>query len=204
MRDISWFDPIYSSQRVFRKLLDCMARPGKVVEIREFEASAWNFTYVAAVALTLMDEETTFATLGPGWEEFASFCKFHTGSKPVTAEKADFVFINGEYYSPELEKIRRGNLLFPDQGATVICRVSSIYSGELRSDLEGIFLRLKGPGILGERELALNGLTKENLACLKKLNSEFPLGVDIILVSFNGNLACIPRSSNISIVKVKQ
>ena len=197
MQDISWFDPVYSSQRVFRKLLDCMARPGKVVAIREFVASAWNLTCVAAVALTLMDEETTFATLGPDWEEFASFCKFHTGSKLVTAEKADFVFIDGNYYSSELEKVSRGNLLFPEQGATVICRVSGIYSGVFRTELEGLALCLKGPGILNERELTVTGLTKENLACLKKLNSEFPLGVDTILVSLNGQLSCIPRSSNI-------
>lgn len=196
MRDISWFDPVYSSQRVFRQLLDCMARPGKIAEFRGFEGESGDFICVAALALTLMDEETTFAALGPGWEEFVSFCKFYTGSRPAPPEQADFVFIDGDRPRPELKQIRRGNLLFPDQGATVICRVNAIYPGTFQTAGEGIVLRLRGPGVPGERELTLTGLARENLACLEKLNSEFPLGVDTILVSVQGQLACIPRSSS--------
>ncbi|NPV30281.1 MAG: phosphonate C-P lyase system protein PhnH [Firmicutes bacterium] len=198
MWDISWFDPVYSSQRVFRQLLDCMARPGKIAELRGGEGESGDFLYVVALALTLMDEETTFATLGPGWEEFVSFCKFYTGSRPAAPEQADFVFIDGDRPGPELIQVRRGNLLFPDQGATVICRVNAIYPGAFQSAGEGIVLRLRGPGVPGERELTVAGLARENLACLEKLNSEFPLGVDTILVSVQGQLACIPRSSGMT------
>ncbi len=195
---MSWFDPVYSSQRLFRQLLDCMARPGKIAELRGFEGGPRDFLYVGALALTLLDGETTFAAPEPGWEEFVSFCKFYTGSRLVAPEQADFVFISGVQPVPELRQVCRGNLLFPDQGATVICCVNAIYPGAFQPAGEGIVLRLRGPGVPGEQELTVAGLARENLACLEELNSEFPLGVDTILVSLQGQLACIPRSSTMT------
>ncbi|MGB9858750.1 MAG: phosphonate C-P lyase system protein PhnH [Moorellaceae bacterium] len=197
MWDISWFDPVYSSQRVFRELLDCMARPGKIAQIRGIKTQWGDFFYVAALALTLMDEGTTFAPLGTGWEEFVSFCHFYTGSRPVTPEQADFVFIDGDRPRPDLMQARRGSLFFPDQGATIICKVKAIYPSAFQAAGERTVLRLRGPGVPGERELTVAGLARENLVCLEKLNSGFPLGVDTILVSLEGHLACIPRSSSI-------
>jgi len=191
MLDESRFDPVFDSQRVFRRVLSCMARPGRVDFLVPEELNSAPDRAMVMVALTLLDEEITFAALGEGKDRLARCCRLIAGSRMVPPEQADFVFVSGAEARPEITGLRRGSLLFPDQGATVVCHVEMLrpetHEGEVR-------LRLRGPGVQGEVSLGVAGLARENLASLREVNAEFPLGVDIILVSDGGQVACIPRS----------
>ncbi len=195
MLDVSRFDPVFDSQRVFRRILGCMARPGKVDFLVPEESGFAPDRAVVVVALTLLDEETTFAALGEGKDRLARFCSLIAGSRMVPSGQADFVFVSGAKACPEITDLCRGSLLFPDRGATVVCRVAALRS---ETHERGVRLRLRGPGVKGEASLGVAGLARENLAYLREANNEFPLGVDTILVSADGRVACIPRSARMA------
>lgn len=194
MLDLSRFDPVFDSQIVFRRILGCMARPGKVDFLTSEESDPATDRAMMMVALSLLDEETTFAVLGEEKDRLERCCRLIAGGRMVPPGEADFVFVSGAEPRPEIMGLRRGNLLFPDQGATVVFRVEMLrpetHEGE-------VCLRLQGPGVQGEVLLGVTGLVRENLAYLREVNAEFPLGVDIILVSEGGRVACIPRSVKI-------
>src|SRR5581483_9942590 len=74
------------AQRVFRLVLDAMARPGRVVEIGLAQAPEGLSPAAAALLLTLADSDT------PVWLDAASagaasWLRFHCGC-PLTAEPA--------------------------------------------------------------------------------------------------------------------
>ena len=60
-------------------------------------------------------------------------------------------------------------------------------------------LSLRGPGIETTQCLTVSGLAASEFATLAEINQDFPLGVDTILTDASGRLACIPRSSTITI-----
>lgn len=194
MLDESRFDPVFDSQRVFRRVLSCMARPGRVDFLVPEELNSAPDRAMVMVALTLLDEEITFAALGEGKDRLARCCRLIAGSRMVPPEQADFVFVSGAEARPEITGLRRGSLLFPDQGATIVCRVEALRP---ETHERGVRLRLQGPGVQDEVSLGVVGLMRENLAYLREANAEFPLGVDTILVSGDGQVACIPRSTRI-------
>lgn len=113
------------------------------------------------------------------------------GSRMVEAAQADYVFLDGNEESAQLMDVPRGSLLFPEQGATIICRVQAIRSKALGN---GVPLVLQGPGVPGTRTIRVEGICREVLAGLGQLNNEYPLGVDTILVSSRGEMSCLPRS----------
>lgn len=194
MLDLSRFDPVLDCQRVFRLILGCMARPGKIELLVPEKPDQATDRAMVMIAMSLLDEETTFAVLGEGEEQLARCCRLIAGGRMVPPEQADFVFVSGAQARPEITGLRRGSLFFPDQGATVVCRVEMLLPETRAGE---VCLRLQGPGVQGEVFLGVAGLARENLAYLCEANAEFPLGVDIILVSDCGQVACIPRSASI-------
>jgi alpha-D-ribose 1-methylphosphonate 5-triphosphate synthase subunit PhnH len=187
------FDQVLMSQQIYRLLLDAMARPGKIAALPELELDppAGLFRPLAGLALTLLDQETTFAVL-PERPPWSNYLGLNTGSRSAELAKAEFVILDGGDDLPQLSAVNRGNLLFPDQGATLMIMVSAIgLAGG------GIGLTLQGPGGHGERRLFLNGLCPGNLERIQELNREFPLGVDLVITDRHGALVCIPRSNTI-------
>ncbi|MGD0622379.1 MAG: phosphonate C-P lyase system protein PhnH [Thermacetogeniaceae bacterium] len=188
------FDQVFTSQQIYRLLLDAMARPGKIVtlarlEIDPPEGLSWS---IAGLAFTLLDQETTFAAL-PDHESWGHYLCLNTGSRQAAVSEAEFIIIDGRVDLPELLVVNRGDLLFPDRGATLMVMVSSV--GGAGADTR---LTLQGPGIPGQASLTLGGLCPGNLERVQTLNREFPLGVDLMISDNRGALVCIPRSSAIT------
>jgi len=189
----STFDHVFTAQRFYRLLLDAMARPGKIVTLSKLEIDppeglSWSIT---GLAFTLLDQETTFAVL-PENESLNRYLSLNTGSRQAALSSAEFIIIDGRVDLPELLEINRGDLLFPDRGATLMV-MAPVVGGE-GTDTR---LTLQGPGIHGEVSLALGGLCPGNLERVQTLNREFPLGVDLMISDNSGALVCIPRSSTI-------
>jgi alpha-D-ribose 1-methylphosphonate 5-triphosphate synthase subunit PhnH len=55
---------------------------------------------------------------------------------------------------------------------------------------------LRGPGILGEARLRVAGIDAAEWEHIRALQ-DFPLGVDVWLVARDGDLAVIPRSTQV-------
>ena len=185
------FDRVFDTQRVFRLLLDGMARPGKMQRLPSpaLTPPPGLAPYAAGVAFALLDGETTFA-VAPARHDWQHYLTLNTGAHAVGAAAAAFVLVRGEQAAPVLAEMNRGDLLMPEQGATMVCMVEKI-----AADVPGdVRLSLRGPGVAGTAALSVTGWPPAAVEALAEANSEFPLGVDVILIDAGGVLACIPRS----------
>jgi len=190
----SAFDQVFTSQQIYRLLLDAMARPGRVVALPKLRISPPEGLSrpMAGLVFTLLDQETAFAVL-PDHQPWSSYLCLNTGSRQAAVSEAEFIIIDGRIDLPELLEVNRGNLLFPDRGATLMVMVSAV--GDEGADTR---LTLEGPGIPGTRALSLCGLHPGNLERVQTLNREFPLGVDLVITDHRNALVCIPRSCTIT------
>jgi alpha-D-ribose 1-methylphosphonate 5-triphosphate synthase subunit PhnH len=180
-------DPQLDAQRVFRQLLQAMARPGQIVPIDRLpEAPKPLGACTAALALTLFDLDT------PVWLDDAlratagDYLTFHTGA-PVTAalNEAAFVLVSDGRHLPDLGRIALGDAEYPERAATIIVQVAA-----LRLETGH---RLHGPGILGHVDVNVDGLAPEFWTALRKNQKRFPLGFDAVLVAGDMVLA-LPRT----------
>lgn len=173
--------------RTFRAILQAMSHPGKVHQLPEFDGEE---TAVIELLRCLIDNGTPVAVLGDDrlGEDLAHGC----GCRLSTASEADFIVVAPGADTSPLDSCRRGDMLYPDKGATVVFLVDGLAEGD-----DGILLR--GPGINGSIRLRISGLAEGELTRLARLNGEFPLGVDAMLLvrRRRGRLACIPRSTRI-------
>ncbi|OAT85468.1 phosphonate C-P lyase system protein PhnH [Desulfotomaculum copahuensis] len=188
------FDRVFDTQRIFRLLLDVMARPGKICRLPalKLQPPAELNLFAAGIALTLLDSETSFAVL-PENASVQTYLHMNTGARLEDASRAAFVLFNGREDRPELAGVERGHLLAPEKGATLVAAVTAL-SGSGGGEME---IALRGPGVGGTSTIAVSGLHQDNLKRIIHLNREFPLGVDLILADCGGSLAAVPRSSTI-------
>lgn len=190
------------TQRLFRKLLDSMARPGKLNDI---EASPMNLAvggslspFIIGIALTLLDHEVTFHVHDPDekTKQSISLLQFYTSSLPAEPEHADFIFLRGDQ-SFDTSRMKDGSFPYPDESATVICQVNRL-SNESLSNWEAARLHLRGPGIQDVQTVYIDSLHNDLLTGWKNRNDEFPLGIDWIIADAAGRVCCIPRTTTIS------
>lgn len=173
--------------RTFRLILRAMSRPG---EVQGLLGCGDEEGGLVDLLRPLIDSVTRVAVLGDQRlaEELAQSCQCPLA---MTAE-ADFIVVTPGADTAPLEDCRRGDLLYPDGGATLLYLVD-----DLAQDEAGTLL--SGPGIDGTIRLHIGGLGEGELARLARLNGEFPLGVDAMFFAprGGGQLACIPRSTRI-------
>ena len=176
---------IIDEHRFFRLLLQAMSHPGTIYSLAH---ARQDVPPVLGLLSSLLDNEVGFAVVGD--PDLAAAIGRHTGSRQVPLEAADFLILANGCGGDSLALLRRGSREYPDQGATLVYLVDELQEGP-----GGIVL--SGPGIAGKIALRIKGLAMRELECLRELNSEFPLGLDAILVDTLGQMACIPRSSRI-------
>lgn len=193
IREISYND-VFDAQTHFRIILDSMARPGKVNNIGEIKIQSPEKlnTTSALVGFALLNSDVTFYTNNNS-SEISEYFIVNTNSKFATIEHADFVFINGTDDGQILLETNAGVLEYPEKSATVIIDVDNIYDVPKDQTHEII---LQGPGVDGEKRVYVRNISASILESMKEQNSEYPLGIDVILTDREGNIMCIPRSNN--------
>jgi len=195
------FDIICDSQKIFRTLLDAFAHPGKVVKISDLKIvpPIGISKASAGVLFTLLDFEVGFAVSTSNKkqkEKIEEYFIINTGSRLKNLESADFILALREL--PQLERIKKGSLEYPDQGATVI-RVIEEIGENLKRD--SLILTLTGPGINGKKTVSLRRVKKEEIMKIVKVNEEFPLRIDFLFVDKKDKFFALPRSTKIVEVK---
>jgi alpha-D-ribose 1-methylphosphonate 5-triphosphate synthase subunit PhnH len=184
---------IHYTQRVYRTLLNTMARPGTIDQLEPYSYSGCpsDLHYVIGIALTLLDQEVSFHETS-GEVVLTPHLKLLTRSTTKPLSESDYIFIQkGE--SPDLSLAKRGTDLYPDQSATIIYQVDKIKALE-EGDVRFV---LRGPGIEKEQRLSLDGFNRSLIPLLEGNIQHFPLGLDWILVDAEGNICCLPRSTKI-------
>jgi alpha-D-ribose 1-methylphosphonate 5-triphosphate synthase subunit PhnH len=181
-----------ASQRVFRVLLDVLARPGTV---RELPADVLDVDVPAAllVPLALADLEVSLAVLGPAGPDWAGGLAAATGARPGPAERADMVLALRPPRPDEVRGLRRGTPDRPDLACRLVLACDALgATGDVSCDLAG-------PGVDGVAALGVRGVPVEVLDTLIAVNQRFPLGVDTFLVATDGRVAGLPRSTQVRI-----
>jgi alpha-D-ribose 1-methylphosphonate 5-triphosphate synthase subunit PhnH len=179
-------DPVLGAQATFRCLLEAIAHPGRIV-IAPGGLPAHPAPLLApayAAALTLLDFET------PLWVDpslatpaVIDSLRLHCGCPIVPQAKAHFALLAGP--GAPLAAFDQGTPEYPDRSATLIWQVESLETGR------GV--RLTGPGIRTSTRLHVEGLAADFWAQWGMNHRQFPLGVDVMLVTEN-QLAALPRS----------
>ena len=115
---------VKDTQRVFRKILDSLSRPGKIVSLEtNFEYKTILLDETMDILMTLLDGEVTFHLVGgnPGATEEI---EIRTLSHNVALEKADYIIIpqsaDSDAVSAVFQAANKGTLLDPNRNATLI------------------------------------------------------------------------------------
>lgn len=181
-------DPARDSQRAFRALMQALAEPGKIEKLETgLKPPAPLTPELAALALTLLDFETTVWLDGPlaAVPAVADFLRFHTSTRLVAArDGAQFALISDAAGMPELSDFAQGEPDFPDRSTTLMVSVAGFSHGPLL---------LSGPGLKTPRPFGAEGLPDDFADRMAANRSVFPLGVDLVLAA-PGAIIGLPRS----------
>lgn len=186
-------DPVRESQAVFREVMECMARPGRITRFgRAPEAPTGLDKAAGAVGLTLFDFET-LVWLDPALadSEAEAWLRFHCGC-PLTpkAQDAAFAVVTDIAKAPNLAAFNQGDAKYPDRSTTVILQVASLEGGPV--------VTLSGPGIQTTTDIAPKGLPQDFWTQIETNQAQFQFGVDVLLVA-GDQLLALPRTTTAQI-----
>jgi alpha-D-ribose 1-methylphosphonate 5-triphosphate synthase subunit PhnH len=185
-------EPVFDSQSTFKAVMDAMARPGSIGEIKPAAAPPAPMGPAAgAIALALCDHDTpvylTSAMIDAGVQ---SWIAFHSGAL-VTGERSEaaFAFVEAGTPLPPISTFAAGSQEYPDRSTTVVFELPSLTGGQS--------LVLEGPGIDGSTEIAPTGLPPHFEAMWAENKLLYPRGVDLVLAA-GDRILCLPRTTKIT------
>ncbi|TQI74126.1 alpha-D-ribose 1-methylphosphonate 5-triphosphate synthase subunit PhnH [Bosea sp. AK1] len=184
-------DPVFQSQAAFRALLAALSEPGTLQQVAgEIAPPEGLATATATALLTLADYETpVWLPEGLRNGPAGAWLRFHCAAALVNdPTEAAFAVIDGAADEPRLSAFNLGTDQFPDRSTTVIVQVAALEGGPA--------LTLAGPGILGSRNIAPQGLRPGFTDELRENGALYPLGVDVLL-THGESLIGLPRSTQI-------
>ncbi len=182
---------VHNTQKHYRELVDLFSRPGEV-RMSAFDTPNFsNFSdAVLATVLTLFDNEISFHT--DAQRDCDEFQTLTGGSCAGEAKEADYVVIKEEALTETVfQNIKTGTLGSPEKSATLIIEVASIGEGHKYA--------LRGPGIKAVNEIEMT-LDPAWMELRRGLCSEFPLGIDMILIDRHNQMTVIPRTTKVEVV----
>ena len=181
-------EPVGDAQRIFRRVLDAFAHPGRIVTLDAPEAVPPGPFGRAAIgtALALLDFETP-AWFDPAATAIRPHLRFHCNC-PLDAQpdEAAFAFIGDPAALTALGGFALGSDAYPDRSTTLVVEVASLSA-------DGP-LTLSGPGIRERARLGAAGLPDGFWAARAALAPLFPRGLDLILTC-GDRLAAVPRTT---------
>lgn len=166
-------------QTAFRQLMTAFSYPGRLVPLADGGESA-----LMLVLATLVDSACSVAD---PLHRLSGDDLRRLGARLASTETADFVLADGQRLLEAAPRL--GSLENPEQGATVVLRVTAFG--------EGAQMRLTGPGIQHEQMLQVGGIDPGWWKQRAEWNGHFPLGVDLILVT-KREVAVLPRTTHIN------
>jgi alpha-D-ribose 1-methylphosphonate 5-triphosphate synthase subunit PhnH len=181
-------EPVRDSQQAFRRILDAMSQPGRIVMTPSpVEMPDGLHPAAAAACLTLLDFETRLWLAGDNAAEVRAWLAFHAGCRFAAAPaEADFALVLDPAHLPTLTDFPLGSDEQPETGATLVVQTRGLASGR--------GFRLSGPGVLGRRQFSVEGLPQSFWRERAALCEQFPRGLDILFTT-GMSLAALPRTT---------
>lgn len=183
------------AQRAFHAIMEAFSRPGTVHQL-PLEAVPEGVPAVMIPLLTLADIMTPVAALPtPGQPvEDAVALAARLVVAPVTEpESTRFALAFGEPDHDVFARLHVGSHWSPEAGAMLFQRVSGI---EPATD-DGWLL--SGPGIKPDEpvRLRVGGLSETFVTIRAELVSDYPAGIDVLLVTDDGRIAALSRTTRV-------
>jgi alpha-D-ribose 1-methylphosphonate 5-triphosphate synthase subunit PhnH len=185
-------------QQVFRALVQGFSRPGTIHTIPS-DPSFQTCQFVSAassVLRCLLDHEVTFAVHGFD-EGVTEHILRVTGSQVGSVNQADYILCSPDHFADVIDQARTGTDEYPDHSATIIVTCLA-----LASSSNGLVLT--GPGIESQHRLRVPGVDPNVFETLRHVNQDYPLGIDVVLVSPERTIVCIPRTITIERSPVRE
>ncbi|HTP59753.1 MAG TPA: phosphonate C-P lyase system protein PhnH [Spirochaetia bacterium] len=190
------FDEVFDSQATFRALLGSLSRPGSLRSLppRRYPSAPDGFCPPAlSILKTMCDHRVCFSVgSSAGRQEWISYLVMNLSTPFRPVEEADYVLFNGESFEQDFTRLKRGTLEYPERSATALVCVQSLSSAESTGSRG---LRVSGPGVKGSITLAVAGFDARYLEERSAANRFYPMGIDLLLVDPEGNVAGLPRTS---------
>jgi alpha-D-ribose 1-methylphosphonate 5-triphosphate synthase subunit PhnH len=183
----------FTSQAVFRVLLESLARPGSVLQLPTAAGSGsqtdWPGPGIVPLALAVIGAKVAVVE-APSRRWRARICRA-TGASEAAIGDASLVAIYGSADPEMISRLRRGSAAAPEDGAKVGLACTALTEGGPGD----VTLEISGPGVPGRARLGVDGVDREVFAALRAANSRFPAGVDVWFVDDRGQVAGLPRSA---------
>ena len=180
------------AQRAFRAVLDALARPGHTYRLPERPLRTVPAALLPVLALANLD--TPACVLGDdpdgGWQQVLATV---TSAPAAVLPQARLVAALRPLSGGELLALRRGSAAAPEDGALLSAAVSDGDPGESR-------WQLSGPGVAGPDVSTPVGWDGQLAAAREQAVAGFPAGIDLLLVSPDGRVLGIPRSTAITVI----
>lgn len=181
---------VKDTQRVFRKILDSLSRPGKIVPLEtDFEYNTTLLDETMDILLTLLDGEVTFHLVGAD-PEATEEIEIRTLAHPVSLEKADYIIFpkdaDREALTAVFQESKKGTLLDPNRSATLILETEAL--------TEGAVYALTGPGVKGSQLVSITA-AQNWVEARNEAIAEYPLGVDCFIIDQSGCCIGLPRTT---------
>ncbi|MCL0079427.1 phosphonate C-P lyase system protein PhnH [Dehalococcoidia bacterium] len=197
----SGFDWVFDAQAIFRCLVEGLTFPGKLILMPRLSLSPPEprTKYVMGALLTLLDQQVSFCVCGRDADqakEASHYIQVNTNSSEKPLEEADYVFFLSAPEG-EIRWVSRGTLEEPHKGAGVFYLVQTLSEGITSEENAGASLQISGPGIRGIRRISIEGIAPSESDSWMEIRREYPLGIDIYLISQEGHLCGLPRSTKI-------
>lgn len=185
MKTEPWWTPA-AQQRAFRVVLDGFARPGTPVPAGSAGAVLMFLSVVLDESVSLADPS---AMLDADVRRLLM-----APTAPV--ERARFVLSDGRKAPADGIAPALGTLESPELGATLVLSVDGF--GAAPSAPDSLALRLRGPGVRGQRTLIVSGLHSAWLSRRAVWVAAYPLGVDMVLAAPDA-LVALPRTTHVEV-----
>lgn len=222
MRPTTVSEQTLYSAVTFRRLLDSLARPGKINQLEhphllgeppcsyeQTGATAVSVNlYALGAMLTLLDREVTFAFASDGqWLPHTSplvqWLVLRIGSTLTIPESTMFAFFCQGKSDGLVMQLNRGTQLEPESGATAFYCVGRLIEGTdcLEENLDWVTVELTGPGIECTHRVSIIGLDRSEVALINLTHQGYPLGIDIYLIDDLGHCIGLPRTTRIRMME---
>lgn len=183
-------DPIMDAQAVFRKVLESISYPGRIIQLKaDIEYPEPLNMSSAAVFLALADFSTPVWTDSFGSSETSSWLKFHCCADIVSnPHESLFSVITDIESMPDLSSFNYGTDQKPELSTTLIIQVSGLGWKNGR--------KITGPGIQRPLSLNIDGLPEKFWVQRKLMENVFPKGLDIFFTC-GDSLVALPRTTSV-------
>jgi alpha-D-ribose 1-methylphosphonate 5-triphosphate synthase subunit PhnH len=211
------------AQAVFRATLDALATPGTVRRLprAETEPLAGHVPAALLPLLALADLSTKVCVMGDEagadgadgptvWDEIV---RVATNAPHAALKDARLVAALRPFGPAELASLRVGTAAAPEDGALACLAVAGIEAVDGTGTGTGAgaaadhgaaagdgakLLRLSGPGVPGPRAIVVTGLPAGFAAARGELVGRFPAGADLLLITPDGAMAGLSRTTTVN------